>query len=75
MLISNIYICFLCNFKIQVNELSDVAYCSEWYNLNVRENKMFLTLLMQLQMKVHKIAYGYVKLSLESFGIVKIINF
>lgn len=55
-----------------MKELCEAAYCSEWYNLNVKEKKMFLMLLMQLQVKVNNNAYGLVELNLEAFGKVNL---
>lgn len=51
-----------------MSKLSDAAYCSEWYNLNKSERKMFLFFLTQTQVRPHVGAYGFIELSVESFG-------
>lgn len=59
--------------ELQINQLANNAYCSEWYNLKANEKKIFLILLMQLQqMKIKNNAYGLVELNLNAYGEVRI---
>lgn len=49
--------------------MANAAYCTEWYNLNGTQKKIFLILLMQLQMEVNNnTSYGLIVLNLETFG-------
>lgn len=53
--------------------MANVAYCSEWYNLNLMEKKCFLILLQQLQMKVDKTAFGLIEINFDAYTAVSII--
>lgn len=46
-----------------MNQLADAAYFSRWYNLNTKERKLFLILLMQLQMEAKNNSYELVELN------------
>lgn len=54
--------------------MSELTYCSDWYNLNVNEKKLFLQLLQQSQIKVNINAYGLVELNLQTYGAVFFFN-
>lgn len=48
--------------------MSDATYCTEWYNLTVKDRKMFLLLLHQTQMKINLNAYGLVEVNAATFA-------
>lgn len=50
---------------IQFSALTDV-WSSEWYRLNLREKKIFLIIMAQLQANAGKHAYGLVEFNMES---------
>lgn len=54
-----------------MQKMADAAYCSEWYNLNLAEKKVFLILMAQLQMKLHVHAYGLIELNMATFAKVQ----
>lgn len=52
--------------------LAITLYLSDWFNLNLAEKKIFSNLLMQLQLKPNKQAYGLFEFNLETYGKVKL---
>lgn len=52
--------------------MANAAFNSEWHRLDLKEQKIFLTLLTQLQTEIGKHAYRLVELNLETLGKVYI---
>lgn len=53
-----------------MQKMAVAAYCSEWYNLNLSEKKIFLILLAQLQTEFGNYAYGLIELNMGAFAMV-----
>lgn len=60
-------------YQFQAIQLSAATYNCEWYNLNLKQKKKFLLLLIHSQGSININAYGLLKINFNTFGRVNIL--